>query len=298
MTRAPGGAAYLVAATGHGAAFDDRFPTQPIPVGRRQAGLVLDDRYRRAPDATGRRVPPVYRQPPPSRRHHAARAGGVSHRAPARTAARPTRTAILVAVAVVITAMVGAVGYQSWAASSSAATRDPRGGSVRATGPAGDVRPGDRPGVVGKADGVVPDGVTVSDDEFPAVAKLDPALLKAVRRAAKAAGRNGVTFYVNSGWRSPAYQEQLLREALTEYGSEKEAARWVATADTSPHVSGDAVDIGKSDAAAWLSEHGAEYGLCQIYRNEPWHFELRPDAADGGCPRMYADPTHDPRMQK
>ncbi|TQM43452.1 D-alanyl-D-alanine carboxypeptidase-like protein [Pseudonocardia cypriaca] len=151
---------------------------------------------------------------------------------------------------------------------------------------------------MGKADGVVPDGVTVSDDEFAAVAELDPALLKAVRRAAKAAARNGVTFYVNSGWRSPAYQNQLLREALAEYGSEKEAARWVATADTSPHVSGDAVDIGKSDAAAWLSEHGAEYGLCQIYRNEPWHFELRPDAADGGCPRMYADPTHDPRMQK
>jgi hypothetical protein len=201
-------------------------------------------------------------------------------------------------VAVVIAAIVGAVGYQSWTASSSAATPDPRGASVPATRPGSDVRPGDTRGAVGKADGVVPDGVTVSDDEFPAVAELDPALLKAVRRAAKAAARNGITFYVNSGWRSPAYQNQLLREALTKYGSEEEAARWVATADTSPHVSGDAVDIGKSDAAAWLSEHGAEYGLCQIYRNEPWHFELRPDAADGGCPRMYADPTHDPRMQK
>ena len=41
-----------------------------------------------------------------------------------------------------------------------------------------------------------------------------------------------------------------------------------------------------------------EYGLCQIYRNESWHFELRPDAIENGCPSMYADPTHDPRMQQ
>ena len=54
--------------------------------------------------------------------------------------------------------------------------------------------------------------------------------------------------------------------------------------DTSAHVSGDAVDIGPSGAAAWLSEHGAEYGLCQIYGNEPWHYELRPEAIDHGSP--------------
>jgi zinc D-Ala-D-Ala carboxypeptidase len=71
----------------------------------------------------------------------------------------------------------------------------------------------------------------------------------------------------------------------------------VATADTSRHVSGNAVDIGPFDATAWLSHHGAEYGLCQIYRNEPWHYELRPKATDRGCPPMYADPTHVPRMQ-
>jgi hypothetical protein len=38
--------------------------------------------------------------------------------------------------------------------------------------------------------------------------------------------------------------------------------------------------------------------LCQIYRNEPWHYELRPVAIEHGCPAMYADPTHDPRMQR
>ena len=55
---------------------------------------------------------------------------------------------------------------------------------------------------------------------------------------------------------------------------------------------------GPFDATAWLSEHGSEYGLCQIYGNEPWHYELRPEAIDHGCPPMYADPTHDPRMQQ
>ncbi len=130
------------------------------------------------------------------------------------------------------------------------------------------------------------------------MAKLDPGLLKALRRAATAAADDGVRFSVNSGWRSPAYQNQLLREAISKYGSEDEAARWVATAETSPHVSGDAVDIGRSAATQWLSEHGTAYGLCQIYENEPWHYELRPEATDRGCPRRYADPTQDPRTQR
>ncbi|MFE9388414.1 M15 family metallopeptidase [Streptomyces sp. NPDC006784] len=150
----------------------------------------------------------------------------------------------------------------------------------------------------GVADGVLPDGVTVFDDTYPAVAELDPQLLKALRRAAKVAANGGVTFYVNSGRRSPGYQRDLLRKAVARYGSAEEAARWVATATTSPHVSGKAVDIGGSAATEWLSRHGAAYGLCRIYENEPWHYELRIRAATGGCPRRYADPTHDPRMRQ
>jgi LAS superfamily LD-carboxypeptidase LdcB len=129
------------------------------------------------------------------------------------------------------------------------------------------------------------------------VAKLDPGLLGALRRAATVAAADGVEFYVDSGWRSAGYQEQLLREAISKYGSEQEAARWVAPPNRSAHVSGDAVDIGPTGAAGWLSEHGAEYGLCRIYGNEPWHFELRPEAIAHGCPPTYADPTQDPRMQ-
>jgi hypothetical protein len=186
-----------------------------------------------------------------------------------------------------------ALGYQVLASSSSTAASpiDVVGSEHRA--PRSEHR-----GALGEADGAVPDGTTVFDNEISGVAKLDPALLGALREAATDAEDDGVEFVVDSGWRSRQYQEQLLREGVARYGSEGEAARWVATPNTSAHVSGDAVDIGPSAAAAWLSEHGAEYGLCQIYGNEPWHYELRPEAIDQGCPAMYADPTHDPRMQR
>lgn len=154
-------------------------------------------------------------------------------------------------------------------------------------------------GVVDEADGLVPDGQTVSvfDEDVPAVGGLDPDLFDALRRAATDAAAAGVGLRVNSGWRSAELQWRLWQEAVVEHLSPEEAARWVATPGTSAHVTGEAVDVGPRSAAAWLSEHGAAYGLCQIYDNEPWHYELRPDAVDGGCPPMYADPTEDPRMQ-
>jgi hypothetical protein len=203
---------------------------------------------------------------------------------PARTTTRRIPGILAAGLLVVIAVIIGVPGYQSLASSSSTAAAPT------------EVLRSERLGALGEADGAVPDGTTVFDDAVPGVANLDPALLGALRRAATAAG-DGVKFYVDSGWRSPKYQEQLLREAISKYGSEKEAARWVATPNTSPHVSGDAVDIGHAAATAWLSRHGAEYGLCQIYGNEPWHYELRAKAIDHGCPPMYADPTHDPRMQ-
>jgi hypothetical protein len=42
----------------------------------------------------------------------------------------------------------------------------------------------------------------------------------------------------------------------------------------------------------------APYRLCQVYENEPWHDELRPDPARRGCPGRWADPTHDPRVRR
>jgi zinc D-Ala-D-Ala carboxypeptidase len=193
---------------------------------------------------------------------------------------------------IVIAAVAAALGYQLPASSSSTAASpvDVLRSELRGL-------PTERRAALGEAYGAVPDGATVFDDGIPGVANLDPALLGALRRAAADAAAEGVEFVVDSGWRSPEYQSQLLREAVSEYGSEQEAARWVATAETSAHVSGEAVDIGPSDATHWLSERGAGYGLCQIYGNEPWHYELRSQAAVHGCPALYPDPTHDPRMQ-
>jgi zinc D-Ala-D-Ala carboxypeptidase len=217
------------------------------------------------------------------------------HREPARTTTRRIRIRrILVAgLLVVIAAIAAANGYELLASSSSTAASPIDVPRSEHRGLRGEHR-----GAPGEPDSAVPHGTTILDEEDPGVANLDPALLGALRQAGTDAAGDGVELVVNSGWRSPEDQERLLQEAVSEYGSEEEAARWVATPDTSPHVSGDAVDIGPSDATAWLSEHGAEYGLCQIYGNEPWHYELRPEAVDDGCPPMYADPTHDPRMQQ
>jgi zinc D-Ala-D-Ala carboxypeptidase len=201
---------------------------------------------------------------------------------------------------VVIAAMAAALCERLPASSSSTAapTHVLRRQHPGPPGETGGAAPNARRGALGEADGAVPDGTTVFDDAIPGVAKLDSDLLGALRRAAAEAAGDGVRFYVDSGWRSPAYQERLLREAISKYGSEAEARRWVATPNTSAHVSGAAVDIGPASAAVWLSEHGAAYGLCRVYANEPWHYELRPEAIAHGCPAMYADPTQDPRMRQ
>jgi D-alanyl-D-alanine carboxypeptidase len=203
---------------------------------------------------------------------------------------RRIRVAGLLAV---VAAIVAALGYELPASSSSTAASpiDFLRGEHRALR-------GAHRGARDEADGALPDRTTVFDDDMAGAANLDPALRDALRQAATDAASDGAELFVGSGWRSPEYQERLLHEAVAKYGSEREAARWVATPATSAHVSGDAVDVGLSDAAAWLAEHGAMYGLCRIYGNEPWHYELRPEAIDRGCPPMYPDPTHDPRMRQ
>jgi hypothetical protein len=69
-------------------------------------------------------------------------------------------------------------------------------------------------------DGVIPEGAAVSvfDDGTPSVSRLDPELLAALREAATDAGAAGVDLRVNSGWRSPEYQQQLLLHAVLEHG--------------------------------------------------------------------------------
>jgi D-alanyl-D-alanine carboxypeptidase len=131
--------------------------------------------------------------------------------------------------------------------------------------------------------------VSVAAPTATATAKgLDPALRRAVARATAAARRDGIEIRITSGWRSKAYQRKLLDEAIVTYGSERVARQYVNTPDLSTHVKGLAVDIGPTDAAYWMIQHGAEFGLCQIYANEVWHFE-RVTSPGGTCPPLKAN---------
>lgn len=90
---------------------------------------------------------------------------------------------------------------------------------------------------------------------------------------------------ITSGWRSRAFQQQLLDDAVQTYGSLAVARQWVATPDESHHVQGKAVDIGPASAYGWMLAHSTQFGLCQVFANEKWHYELTADA-EGQCPPL------------
>lgn len=130
--------------------------------------------------------------------------------------------------------------------------------------------------------------VTAFDVHNPAIGRLDPALLSAIQLATTAAAADGITMTITSGWRSPEFQERLLDDAVATYGSLAAARQYVQTPGGSKHVLGQAVDVGGTGADRWLIAHGARFGLCQIYANELWHFELAADAG-GICPPLLAN---------
>lgn len=137
------------------------------------------------------------------------------------------------------------------------------------------------------ADGGLPNGQRLSpfDLSSPAVNRLDPALLDAIERAANAAAADGITIGLTSGWRSPEFQQRLFDDAVAQYGTADIASQYVASPQVSKHVIGKAVDVGPTDADNWLLRNGQAFGLCQIYANEIWHFELASDYG-GVCPPL------------
>jgi hypothetical protein len=102
---------------------------------------------------------------------------------------------------------------------------------------------------------------------------IDPELLRRFDEARAAAVEDGVDLSITSGHRTAREQQALVDDAVARYGSEAEARRWVAPVDGSAHVAGTAIDVGPTAGAYWLMEHGAEFGLCQVFDNEIWHFE-------------------------
>lgn len=124
-------------------------------------------------------------------------------------------------------------------------------------------------------------------------ARLDPRLASAIGDAQAQAAQDGVELTVTSGLRTAAEQDALYAEAVDEHGAD-DAPRWVLPADRSPHVRGRAVDVGPVEGREWLVENGARWGLCQVYDNEPWHFELRTEPG-GECPERMPDASVDER---
>jgi D-alanyl-D-alanine carboxypeptidase len=136
--------------------------------------------------------------------------------------------------------------------------------------------------------GWLPDGRTLSpfhDVSHPAIAWLDPSLLKAIQDAARSAAADGIDMKITSGWRSKGFQQRLFDDAVRDYGSVDIARQFVASPEVSKHVTGEAVDITPVDADRWLISNGPQFGLCQIYANEIWHFELVADE-HGNCPPL------------
>lgn len=146
------------------------------------------------------------------------------------------------------------------------------------------------PGAVDTVGGWLPEGVTLSpfDALNPVLSQLDPALLQAVQKAAGSAQAQGIELRVTSGWRSKGFQQRLFDDRARTLGSVEAAAEYVATPEVSKHVTGQAIDIGPAEADRWLIANGSRFGLCQIYANEIWHFELVADA-QGNCPPLRAN---------
>ncbi|MFF8714858.1 M15 family metallopeptidase [Streptomyces sp. NPDC015184] len=207
-----------------------------------------------------------------------------ARRFPGRTAVRAGSAAVLV---LVLTAIWGTYTRSEPAArAATAADHGPDGGGASA-----DAAPEGTDGDDGSdSEGGRPDGreLTPFDTRHPAIGRLDERLLEAVQKAGRDARDDGIEFRVTSGWRSREHQQRLLDEGVEKYGSLEEARRFVKTPANSTHVSGKAVDIGPTDADDWLIRNGSDYGLCQVYNNEMWHFELL-TTPGGDCPTPLTD---------
>ncbi|CAB4634684.1 unannotated protein [freshwater metagenome] len=129
--------------------------------------------------------------------------------------------------------------------------------------------------------------------------ELNPQLLIRFTAAKAAAAKDGQKIYIASGFRTLERQKYLFASAVKKYGSESEAAKWVAPPYVSHHPWGIAIDVNYPNepvGAGWLEINGATFGLCRVYENEWWHFE--PSIAPGGtCPALLPNATLTAQLQ-
>jgi hypothetical protein len=129
--------------------------------------------------------------------------------------------------------------------------------------------------------------------------ELNPQLLIRFTAAKAAAAKDGQKIYIASGFRTLERQKYLFASAVEKYGSESQAAKWVAPPYVSHHPWGIAIDVNYPNepvGAGWLEINGATFGLCRVYENEWWHFE--PSIAPGGtCPALLPNATFTAQLQ-
>jgi hypothetical protein len=129
--------------------------------------------------------------------------------------------------------------------------------------------------------------------------KINPQLLIRFTAAKAAAAKEGQRIYIASGFRTLERQKYLFANAVKRYGTETEAAKWVAPPYVSHHPWGLAIDVNYPSepvGAGWLEINGATFGLCRVYENEWWHFE--PVIAPGGtCPALLPNATFTRQLQ-
>ena len=124
--------------------------------------------------------------------------------------------------------------------------------------------------------------------------KLNPNLEARFLAAQAAARKEGVELRIVSGYRTVLKQRYLFSQAVKRYGSELEAAKWVAPEEVSKHPLGLAIDINYPNdpaGAGWLDLNGFKFGLCRVFENEWWHFEAT-IAPGAKCPRLIKDASY------
>ncbi|HJR25446.1 MAG TPA: D-alanyl-D-alanine carboxypeptidase family protein, partial [Acidimicrobiales bacterium] len=125
---------------------------------------------------------------------------------------------------------------------------------------------------------------------------LHPGLVAAFERASAEAADAGHELTITSGFRTAEEQAAMLEDEVAERGSLEAALWWVFPPDRSMHVQGLAIDVGDGDAADWLAEAGARFGLCRTLAWEWWHFEWRERwEAARTCPPVAETPADAPR---
>ncbi len=98
---------------------------------------------------------------------------------------------------------------------------------------------------------------------------------------------------VLSGARTVEHQRRLWKAAVTKYGSEEKARKWVAPPGSSQHNHGHATDLGwnggkfsaaPAEVREWVHKNAENFGLRFPLGHEPWHIETA--EARGGRPAL------------